>query len=129
MDKTSMVIAPGVHHTRILAMNDAQVILKGRLLPSPQHPRAMQWLVEAVALWQGQFVSAVLSADRARCLSVTPFEADWFTDFGGALYALKVEDSARRRGPRPPQDRLEGLGPFGDLKRLPRGERSRRGKP
>ena len=117
MEQIWMAISPGPTHTRVIATSAEETILKGRLLPNPAHPRALQWLLEAVALWQGKKVRAALVAtDRSR-LSAPCFEADWFPDFGEAMYELELWDrgSVRRRGL---GDRLQGMGEFRDLKQL-----------
>ena len=118
MERIWMAISPGQTATRVIATNAEETILKGRLLPNPAHPRALQWLLEAVALWQGHKVHAALIAADRQCLSAPHFSADGFTDFGEAMYELKLVDprSARRR--RGLVDRLEGLGEFRDLKQL-----------
>jgi hypothetical protein len=57
-----MGISPERAATRVIAMaGPSETILKARLLPVPGHPRAMATLLEAVALWQGAKVRAVLS--------------------------------------------------------------------
>jgi hypothetical protein len=58
-----MGIAPEQKATRVIAMaGPSETILKARLLPEPTHPRAMATLLEAVAMWQGAKVRAVVSA-------------------------------------------------------------------
>ena len=113
-----MGITVGVRETRVLGTEDEEVILKGRLLPNPSHPRALQWLLEAVALWQGQPVRAVLNADDPEGLSVTHFRADWFTDFGNALYELELCKPKERRRKARLKDRMSGLGEYRDLKQM-----------
>lgn len=117
MKRLWMAVCPEAEGTRVIVTEAEQVILKARLLPSPAHPRAMQWLIEAVALWQGSRVDAALCAGSGGRGSVTTFEADWFADFGGPLYSLElVENEPRRR--RTMRDELRGLGDFADLKQL-----------
>jgi hypothetical protein len=68
MESIWMGIAAGAA-TRILAMaGPGETLLKGLLRGTPSHPRALPTLLEAVALWQGVPVRAVLCADeRAVC--------------------------------------------------------------
>jgi hypothetical protein len=110
-----MVMSPDATGTRVMVTDREEVRLKARLSCPPAHPRALQWLIEAVALWQGVPVRAVLCAGGPRRTFAANFRADWFPDFGGPLYSLEVIDS-----PATPRvhDRLRGLGDFRDLKQL-----------
>ncbi|NIR59947.1 MAG: hypothetical protein GWO02_10670 [Gammaproteobacteria bacterium] len=125
MSKLQVVIKPGASRTRVLAAEAGEAVLKARLLPSPAHPRAMQWLLEAVALWQGQHVDAALCAGGRDRWSLSLFEADWFADFGGALYTLQLlESEGVRRGGL--KDELSGMGDCRELKQLVRAMRDGR---
>ncbi len=116
MSKTIWVgISPGPSDTRILANDGATALLKARLSCTPAHPRAMQWLLESLALWQGTAVRAVLSAAPSDEGFAPRLYRDWFPDFGGPLYVIEWTDRVRRRARR---DELCGLGDFSDLKRL-----------
>jgi len=109
-----MAVSPGREGTRILVTDRDEVRLKARLSASPAHPRALSWLLEAVALWEGARGRAVLSVGELRRTYAASFGSDWFTDFGGPLYSLKVVE-----GPAVGlRDRLGGLGSFRDLKQL-----------
>lgn len=110
-----MVVSPASTGTRVLVTDRGEVRLKARLSCPPAHPRALSWLIEAVALWEGAPVRAVLCAGGARRTHAASFRADWFPDFGGPLYSLEVVDGAR--APRV-RDSLGGLGEFRDLKQL-----------
>lgn len=107
-------IATGSTDTRVLVNEGSTTVLKARLSPTPAHPRALQWLLEAVALWQGKPVHAVVCAGEP-AESGAQLLRDWFPDFGGPLYAIEWTDHAR-----PPRrrDELGGLGDFRDLKQL-----------
>jgi hypothetical protein len=118
MEKIWMAIHPGAQATRVLAIQANETILKARLSPAPKHPRALGWLLEAVALWQGHQVNAVLCAGGGVGGPVTSFYRDWFPDFGGALYEIRWVDNARR--PAVIADQLEAMGSYDDLKRLRR---------
>src|SRR5687767_11912935 len=96
MPELRVVLAPNVVRTRVIATmhseSGTETILKAYLLAEPSHPRAMQWLLEALALWQGQTARAALVADGTRPSCGRSLCADWFADFGGALYSLDVID-------------------------------------
>lgn len=110
-----MAVSPGAEGTRILVTDRREVRLKARLSCPPSHPRALSWLIEAVALWEGAPVRAVLSVGGPARTHATTFRADWFPDFGGPLYSLEVVEQRGRTGVR---DRLDGLGSFRDMKQL-----------
>jgi hypothetical protein len=76
-------------------------VLRAELSPDPAHPRAVQWLIEALALWQGQPVHAVLAADASSTTYVTRLYPAWFTDFGGALYTLEFREGRYRHAHHP----------------------------
>lgn len=114
MESIWMGIAAGPA-TRILAMaGPGETLLKGLLRGTPSHPRALPTLLEAVALWQGVPVRAVLCADEQAVSSDSPLlRAAW--DEGGALYNVTfvpgLERPRRRTG-------VRGVGDFRDLERL-----------
>jgi hypothetical protein len=109
-----MGIAPEPKATRIIAMaGPSETILKARLLPSPGHPRAMATLLEAVAMWQGTRVRAVVSVDERGGACDSDFYREVFTDFGGPLYTLDWVPACRRG--RRHRD-LPGVGAFADLR-------------
>ncbi len=114
----TMTIAPGPQRTRVLVTDGNEVCLKARLANPPNHPRALQWMIEAIALWQGAPVRAVLCAGRRHRTYATAFRTDWFPDFGGPLYQLEVVDEAAVRKAARLHDRVTGLGSFADLKQL-----------
>jgi hypothetical protein len=101
--------------TRVLVTDRHEVRLKARLSCPPSHPKAMAWLIEAVAMWEGTPVRAVLCAGGRHHTYGAHFRADWFPDFGGPLYSLEVVGGA---GSTAIRDRLDGLGSFRDLKQL-----------
>ena len=110
-----MGLSPGSTGTRVLVTDRDDVVLKARLSCPPSHPKAMAWLIEAVAMWQGAPVRAVLCAGGRHRTYAARFRADWLPDFGGPLYSLEIVDEV---GSLAVRDRLEGLGPFADLKQL-----------
>jgi len=109
-----MGIAPEPNATRVIAMaGPSETILKARLLPTPRHPRAMATLLEALAMWQGTKVRAVVSVDERDRACDSSFYREVFTDFGGPLYTLDWVPACRRG--RRHRD-LPGLGAFADLR-------------
>lgn len=115
MDPLWMAISPGANATRVLATHGSETIVKARLSRAPSHPRALQWMLEAVALWQGGRVRAVLCAPRSGGRRQVPLYPEWFDDFGGALYSL--EWIPHEASPRP-RDAVGAMGDFRDLKQL-----------
>lgn len=115
MESIWMGIAPGSGTTRVLAMaGPGETLLKGMLRGTPSHARALPTLLEAVALWQGAPVRAVLCADARATSSDSPLShVAW--DEGGALYNVTFVpglDRPRRRSG------VRGVGDFRDLERL-----------
>ena len=110
----SMVWSPSAESTRVLVRHGAQILLKARLSPGPAHPRAAQWLMEAVALWEGSPVRAVISADGSAGGYGSRFWDAVGMDFGGALYRLdQVGRPSRQLSLL--QDEVGELGPMDDL--------------
>lgn len=115
MESIWMGVAPRAAATRILAMHGpSETLLKAVLRGEPSHPRALGTLLEAVALWQGAPVRAVLCADdQAPSCGSTLWRAAW--DDGGALYTVTwvpgVDHRRRQRA-------IPGVGDFRDLERV-----------
>lgn len=55
-----MGIRPAPDRTRIVIHDGPVAILKARLPDAPQHPRALETLAEAIALWHGRPVYGAL---------------------------------------------------------------------
>jgi hypothetical protein len=102
--------------TRVLATaGPRETVLKARLSPTPQHPRAVPALLEALAMWEGTMVRAVVVADDRGGSSVTRLKLEWTADFPEEpLYQLRFVAGHKRRH----RDRLDGFGPFHDLRQL-----------
>ena len=96
MNRPWMVWSPGPRGTRVLVTRGQEVLLKAKLSPGPSHPRAAQWLMEAVALWEGAPVHAVISADAEDDGYGSRFWDALGMDFDGALY--RVELAGREHG-------------------------------
>lgn len=118
MQSIWMAIRPTQSGAQLLAMQSPwEAIFKAKLRPNPSHPRALPFLLEALALWQGCKVRAALYADESPGGCATSFYPDLFTDPGDtALYALDWVPVVRRRRRR--RDELAGVGDFGDLQKL-----------
>lgn len=113
-----MAIRPTPGSCRLLAMQPPHdTILQARLRPSPSHPRALPYLMEAIALWQGGRVHAALYADESGPGSATTFFPDRFTDPDDTpLYALEWLPVGRRANRR--RNALAGARDFRDLQQL-----------
>jgi hypothetical protein len=115
MERIWMAIAPNSRETRVL-MTDGPgpTLLKARLSGRIHHPRAVPALLEALALWQGRKVHAVLAVAE----SCPFYELNPWTDFAGhdetPLYELDLALLPQRR----PRKGLHGLGDFRELHRL-----------
>lgn len=120
MTTLKITVSPGSTVTRVIAIQTSaegsETVLKARLQASPAHPRALQWLLEAVALWQGTQVHAVVCAERTDRSCATHFYQDWFTDFGAALYTLRMHEGRRQR--RAHRDAIALGSDFRDLRQL-----------
>jgi hypothetical protein len=110
-------IYPERNHTRILVTaGPGETLLKARLAPTANHPRALAALLEALALWQGQPVRAVLAVDARAGSSDTSLCRRWFAaDDETPLYRLDVVYVQPRRRRR---NGLDGVGDFRDLAAL-----------
>lgn len=102
--------------TRILVMEGPrETVLKARLSAVAQHPRAVPTLLEALAMWHGMPVRAVVVVDDQDRSSVMRLKLEWLADFvGEPLYKLKFVDGRKARH----RDQLDGLGQFHDLRQL-----------
>ena len=108
-------VVPGTERARVLAQAGSdETILKARLRSPPAHPRALAALCEALALWSGEPVRAVLAvgAPDASCDMTRWLGPDGPT--ANALFELAVVTSARPRR----RDQLGGLGDFRDVRQL-----------
>lgn len=113
-----VVIAPGAQVTRVLAIEGTQrTLLKAHLRSSTSHPRALPFLLEAMALWEGAQTRAVLAVDEQDATSATTLYRDVFADSGSPLYTLDWVPVTRARRRRSDTIRL---GRFDDLDRLAR---------
>jgi hypothetical protein len=102
--------------TRVLATaGPRETVLKARLSPTPQHPRAVVALLEALAMWEGTMARAVVVVDDREGSSATRLKLDSMADFfGEPLYHLQFVNGHKRHH----RDRVDGFGPFHDLRQL-----------
>lgn len=112
-----VAIRPGMRGTRVLALTPAgETVLKARLMTSPMHQRAVATLLEALALWQGQQIDAVLVAGAEARACGTSLFRECFPDFGRPpLYELTYTGTDR---PEPLPRGRDVLGGFADLRQL-----------
>jgi hypothetical protein len=72
-------------------------------------------LLEALAMWEGTMARAVVVADDRGGSSAARLKLEWTADFTGEpLYQLQFAAGHKRRH----RDRLDGFGPFHDLRQL-----------
>jgi hypothetical protein len=105
---------------RVLVVDPQQGdLLKARLPPVTQHPRALLTLLEGIALWRGQPLRVVVSAtsadDGRPCWSGSGLFGDELWPGESQLVRYEVVDRALRRRA------LVGLGDFRPLRVAPRG--------
>ena len=102
--------------TRVLVTaGPKETVLKARLSATAQHPRALPTLLEGLAMWEGMPVRAAVVVDGKDGSSATRLKLDWLADFNGdPLYQLEFVGAHERHH----RDRLDGLGPFHDLRQL-----------
>lgn len=98
MSGPTMVWSPRADSTRVMVRSGERIVLKAVLSPGPAHPRAAQWLMEAIALWEGARVRGVIAADAAHDSYGSRFWDAAAMDFGGALYSLCLGGAPRCSG-------------------------------
>jgi hypothetical protein len=115
MESICVRIHPQREGTRILATSHAATpLLKARLAAEPASRLALPALLEALSLWQGKLVRAVLVVDALASPYESSIYRDMFPDFGnGRHYSLEYVQL--RRPPRR-RDALAGMGDFRDLR-------------
>jgi len=116
MDTWMTMVEPTPRSVRLLVTDpEGNEVLKAVMPGFPQHPRALLTLLEAVALWVGVPLVAVLSAtgrvDRRRAEALFGNE---FLPMDSALVHFELTGPARRRRT------LAGVGDFRALRALRR---------
>lgn len=105
------------NETRVLAMSGPkETVLKARLSATAQHRLALPSLLEALALWQGMPVRAVVVADAPDGSALARLKLDHMLAEvdGGPLFKLALAPGHKRR----PRDVLDAMGAFHDLRQL-----------
>jgi hypothetical protein len=113
-----MGVRPGATITRILVEDSGRALLKARLPDGPEHPRALETLAEAIALWCAQplYVALGVAAEDALCVS-PGWHATVETVTRSPLVTIEPVIGPPRR-PRRGADGLGGLGNFADVRQL-----------
>ena len=98
----------------LITEGSREPLLKARMTGVPHHPKALTTLLEAVSMWEGRKVRAALVVgDQAGCV-VNRYH-NFFGDLDRTpMYTIDYVTSPQPRR----RDPIEGMGPFGDLKRL-----------
>jgi len=111
-----MGVRPGPAHTRVLVHDGPQAVLKARLPDAPQHPRALETLAEALALWYGRPLYGALGVAAEDALCVSP---RWHATVESLTRTPLVSIDLIVGRPRPPRGgELAGLGDFADVRQL-----------
>lgn len=105
------------NETRVLAMSGpTETVLKARLSATAQHRLALPSLLEALALWQGMPVRAVVVADAPDGSALARLKLDHMLAAvdGDPLFKLELVPGHKRRH----RDVLDAMGAFHDLRQL-----------
>jgi hypothetical protein len=110
-----MGVMPGLEVTRVLVQDNwDQTLLRARLPHSPQYPRALESLCEAIALWYGRKVCAALVVDGPAAICVT---RPWRDIVERLTHHDLFEVHLVSRGrPAEERDRLDGLRDYDELR-------------
>lgn len=110
-----MGIRPGLEITRVVVQDGwEQRLLKARLPHSPQHPRAVATLCEAMALWCNRSVCAALVVDGPGAFCVTRPWRDTVEELTRhPLFEVHLVSSGLSAHER---DRLDGISDYHELR-------------
>jgi hypothetical protein len=116
MSQHTVTISASQKRTKILVTEGSDEVMKA-VLPAPfatRHPRALQTLLEGLALMLGQSVRVVVSAADLDGTSYFGLTDDFGTRQNSVYYTVEVVE------PRPSRraQRIPGVGDFGDLRQL-----------
>ena len=111
-------IHPGPRSTRVIAtVGVRKTLLKAQLATHPSHPRAISTLLEALALWEGRRVHAVLVADdKANMSGMSTYRDSLEVIDPTPLFRLDVVGHLRHEAP--DNTAVRGMGDFRDLRQL-----------
>lgn len=112
-----MGISPSRQSTRLIAMRGPrEIILKAHLRNPPASTQATTRLLEAIALWEGSMIRAVLVADEERVMRDFDPSCEMFPSAAASpLYRLDWVPPGHERRRRDP---IRGMGDFRDLQQL-----------
>jgi hypothetical protein len=117
-----VVIAPGPQVARVLAAEGpGRTVLKAHLAPGTMDPQAVPRLLEALALWEGAPVHAVMAVDEWDASCARALYPGVFTDGGTRPgFVLDLVPVARVHRGQGYGRRVDParLGDFADLRRL-----------
>lgn len=116
MYRWKIAVEPTATNTKLLMTDpDGNELLKAALPSTPNHPRALLTLLEGLALWAGQPLTAAISAGPAlpRHVDSALFGADLFP-CDSVLVHYEVVECRRRR------QTLRGVGDFRQLRLVQR---------
>lgn len=113
-----MGVVPGMEWTRVLVQDGAtKTLLKARMPVEPAHPRALEVLCEAIALWCGEPVLAALDVGALARFCDPRRWPDSVSGIGRPpLYEIRCVDGRVKR--RRERDGLDDMGDFRDLRQL-----------
>ena len=116
-----MGVVPGLECTRVLVQDGAKTtLLKARMPVEPKHPRALEVLCEAIALWCGKPVRAAVDVDALVRFCDPKRWGDSVAGpslNGAPLFEIRLAEGGVR-GVRRERDGLEGMGDFRDVRQL-----------
>jgi hypothetical protein len=120
MDAIWLGLWPNARTTQVLGMRSpTEAMLKATLSLQPSSVRAMTALFEALALWEGRPVRAVLVADESSTKSSpTTLYRDSFAMYGERTPLYDFEWASHVPVRRRRRDALGGVGNFVDLERF-----------
>ena len=111
-----MGIVPGPIMTRVLLLDGPDTLLQARLPHGPRHPRAVQTLAEALALWAARPLRVALAVDGPGAFCAT---TPWLDTFDALSRSLLVDIRCVAHDAVPGEPAPgEGLGEFGDIRAL-----------
>ena len=116
MSQCTVTISASRKRTKMLVTEGSDEVMKAVLpAPSPgRHPRALQTLLEGLALMLGQAVRVVVSAADLDETSFFGLTDDFGTRPNSVYYTVEVVEPRARR----PAKKISGVGDFRDLRQL-----------
>lgn len=119
MDSITVVLAPEMCRTRMLALDPQKDMLKAVLPPlSGAHPRAAATVLEGLSLWTQQRLSVVLVVDEEAHSSCDTSALCDALGYGESSLHFEVGVAARQGRRRRRRRLIEGVGDFRDLRPL-----------